>query len=514
MAESILIIGAGIAGLSAGCYGQMNGYKTRIFELHDKPGGLCTSWKRKGYTFDGCIEWLIGTRAGSPVNRMWQELGAAQDRRFIDHDVILRVEESDGRAFSVYTDIDLLEQHMKELSPADSALIEEFCHSAHRLAQYTEITNDFDKPASLLDVIKTTMRILPFMGVFQKYGTMPGETFFARFSDPFLRRALMALYDWGGGGTGCPVMGVMYMLAYLTNRNGGYPVGGSLAFAQAIERRYLDLGGEVNYRARVEKILVEPGPAGRPDRAVGIRLSDGSEHRADIVISAADGHATIFDMLEGRYVSDKVRGYYKELPTYPSWVQVSLGVARDLSDEAVMVSYLLDEPIDIAGEKVERIEFHHFCMDPTMAPPGKSAVVMMFMSDYAYWKALHTEPERYEAEKKEIAAQVIDRLERRLPGISEQIEVVDVSTPMTVERYTGNWQGSQQGWLIKADMDQRLLLRGMDKTLPGLEGFYMCGQWVEPGGGLPTSAGSGRNLIGIICKKDKKKFGTSLPSMS
>ena len=71
---------AGIAGLSAGCYGQMNGYKTRIFELHDKPGGLCTSWNRKGYTFDGCIEWLIGAKPGSAMNRIWQELGAAQRR--------------------------------------------------------------------------------------------------------------------------------------------------------------------------------------------------------------------------------------------------------------------------------------------------------------------------------------------------------------------------------------------------------------------------------------------------
>ena len=50
-AGSIIIIGAGIAGLSAGSYGQMNGYRTQIFELHDKPGGLCTAWKRRGYTF-------------------------------------------------------------------------------------------------------------------------------------------------------------------------------------------------------------------------------------------------------------------------------------------------------------------------------------------------------------------------------------------------------------------------------------------------------------------------------
>ena len=160
--------------------------------------------------------------------------------------------------------------------------------------------------------------------------------------------------------------------------------------------------------SRVEKILVEADPAGRGDRAVGVRLVDGSEHRADVVISAADGHATIFDMLEGRYVSGKVRGYYEKLPIYQSWIQVSLGVARDLSGEAPRVSYRLDEPIDIAGEKIERIDFRHYCKDPTMAPPGKSVVIVMFTSDHAYWKTLHKDPERYEAEKKEIAAKVID----------------------------------------------------------------------------------------------------------
>jgi phytoene dehydrogenase-like protein len=63
-------------------------------------------------------------------------------------------------------------------------------------------------------------------------------------------------------------------------------------------------------------------------------------------------------------------------------------------------------------------------------------------------------------------------------------------------------------------MDRNLLLKGMDKTLPGLENFYICGQWVEPGGGLPTSAGSGRNVIGMICKRDGKKFTAGLPAAS
>jgi len=67
MAKSIIIIGAGMGGMSAGIYGQMNGYETQIFETHTKPGGQCTSWKRKGYTFDPCIHHFFGCRSGSSV---------------------------------------------------------------------------------------------------------------------------------------------------------------------------------------------------------------------------------------------------------------------------------------------------------------------------------------------------------------------------------------------------------------------------------------------------------------
>lgn len=508
MTQSIIIIGAGIAGLSAGCYAQMNGYQTRIFEMHDKPGGLCTAWKRKGYTFDGCLFWLVGSRAGTAINRIWQELGAVQGRRFIDHDVFQRLEGSGNRTLLVYTDLDQLERHMKELSPADSAAIEELCNIGRRLTPFVDVDNQ----ASLLERIKMSIRMLPFLVVMLKYGKTSAEAFISRFSDPFLRQALMALADLHGG-TGCPVIGLMYMLAAMHNRDAGHPAGGSLEFARAIERRYLDLGGEMHYGSRVEKILVEAASAGRGDRAVGVRLVDGTEHRADVVISAADGRATIFDMLEGRYAGDKVRTCYEKQPVDHSWIQVSLGIARNLSDEALMVSYWLDEPIDIAGKRIERIDCRHFCMDPSMAPPGKSTVVALFLCDYAYWKALYQDRERYEAEKKDIAAQVIDRLERRLPGISGQIEIVDVSTPMTVERYTGNWQGSKSGWLITPDTVYNIT-KGMDKTLPGLMNFYMAGQWVEAGGSVSGSATSGRGVIRMLCKKDRKKFGASLPVVS
>jgi len=64
MSKKVIIIGGGVAGLSAGIYGQLNGYDTEILEMHTLPGGQCTAWKRKGYTFDYCIHWLVGTSSG------------------------------------------------------------------------------------------------------------------------------------------------------------------------------------------------------------------------------------------------------------------------------------------------------------------------------------------------------------------------------------------------------------------------------------------------------------------
>ena len=135
MAEkSIAIVGAGIGGLATGCYAQMNGYRTQIFEMHTIPGGVCTAWKRKGYTFDGCVHHLAGCTPESKVYRMWQELGAMPRDIHYPKDLIC-VENLDGRRFTVYTDIDRLEAHMKTLAPGDAAVTEESCQAARRFVR-------------------------------------------------------------------------------------------------------------------------------------------------------------------------------------------------------------------------------------------------------------------------------------------------------------------------------------------------------------------------------------------
>jgi len=499
--KSILIIGAGIAGLSAGCYLQMNGYKTRIFEMHNLPGGVCTAWQRKGYTIDGCMHWLAGSGPGSGMYRVWQELGVIQNHSFVDHDIYLQVEDKEGRRLSLYTDPDRLEKHMLEIAPEDSAAIKEFTTALRKMKGFDLPVGKAPELEGPVDKLKAGLKFLPYLGALNKYRKATVNEFAAKLQNPFLREALQVTV---GDVEVFPMLGLLMPMNWVNAKAAGYPVGGSLEFAKTIERRYLDLGGEIHYGARVKKVLVEN------DRAVGIRLADGTEHRADRVVSAADGHSTIFDMLEGKYVNETIQGYYRDMPLFPPMLLVSFGVARTFDDPPPSVGGVhlpLEEPLTIAGKERRNVNLYVYNHDPSLAPEGKTVVKFILMTDYDYWEELYRDRERYNAEKEQIADMLQGVLERRFPGVSELIEMRDVATPMTWVRYTANWRASYEGWMLSMESFNMR----MSKTLPGLSNFYMVGQWVEPGGGLPPAACSGRNLTQILCKQDGKKFVTTVP---
>jgi phytoene dehydrogenase-like protein len=159
--------------------------------------------------------------------------------------------------------------------------------------------------------------------------------------------------------------------------------------------------------------------------------------------------------------------------------------------------------VNIAGQERDWLPLHIFNHDPSMAPAGKTTITIMLPSSHDFWKSL--DQDAYLAKKQEVASQIVKLLEQRFPGISGQVEMTDVSTPLTFERYTGNWQGSFEGWMITPE-NSGVLMKKMAQELPGLKNFYMCGQWVEPGGGLPTGIMSGKRLVKAMCKADRKKF--------
>ncbi len=499
--KSVIIIGGGIAGLAAGCYGRMNGFRTHIFEMHKKkPGGLCTSWKRQGFTVNGCIHWLIGSSPKDRYYRLWEELGAVQGREFVYQEEYGRIEASDGKRFIMYSDLDRLEGEMKRISPEDSAVINDFIAAVRSCTRFTIPWEKAPEVFTIFDLLKLFVTQFPALRLLSKWNKVSLKEYGERFRSSLLREAFPLLFmpDF-------PVSFMLMVLAWMHKRAAGYPVGGSLELSRAIEKRYLVLGGEVTYKAKVSKILTEN------NRAVGVRLEDGSEHRADYVISSADGHATIFEMLEGRYLDDTIRGYYEKLLPFPPLMYIALGVNRSFSDvppSAAGMALKLDRPLLVGGVEQEYLTLQIYNFDPTLAPAGKTLVTVLIPTDFDYWSTLRQNDERYKVEKEHIADEVIAILNRRFPGLASQVEMRDVASPTTFVRYTGNWKGSFEGWQVTPKTWK--LGQVMRKTLPGLDHFYMAGHWVEPGGGIPTAAMSGRNVIQILCKKERKKFTTTV----
>jgi phytoene desaturase len=144
-----------------------------------------------------------------------------------------------------------------------------------------------------------------------------------------------------------------------------------------------------------------------------------------------------------------------------------------------------------------------FNYSPSFAPEGKTVVQAAVETSWEFWQELRKRDlEAYKARKERVAAEILDRLDERWPGLSSAVEVADVATPYTTWRYTRNRRGAFEGFVpTPAAVTARV-----PKALPDLKNFYMAGQWVMPGGGVPPVLFSGRHAIQLLCRSDGSDF--------
>jgi phytoene dehydrogenase-like protein len=494
MSKKVMIIGSGISGLSAGCYLQMNGYDTKIFELHNISGGLCTAWKRKGYTFDGCVHSINGLNPKFKQYHYWKELIDINKINFFYHDILGVIEDKNGNKVRLFTDPDRLEKELNSIAPEDSNFISKLIKTIKKLSKYD---TQLSKPIELwnpLDYYLSQFKVAPYLVDLIKWRKST-EEIAKQCKNSLLKKGITSDFF-----THFPAYFLLFSLAHLYKKNVGYPIGGSRPFARLLEQKYLELGGKINYNSRVSKINI------KNNQAVGVTLENGKIFNdAQLVISAADGYSTIFEMLDGKYINNKITKLYDTHPKWPSMVLISLGISRTFENEPASIELCLDKKLIVDKKtQLDRIPITIYNFDPTLAPIGKTCIRVMLKTDnFEYWDNLRkTNLEKYKKEKESLSKEIIKILDKRLGGIIENVEVIDVATPSTFYRYTNNWGGSTEGW----DWLPGLIPETLKKELPGLKNFYMIGQWTTPGGGVSTAFQSGRDITRIICKKDKKQL--------
>lgn len=506
--KHVIIIGGGMAGLAVGVLLQKRGYTTTICEKECEIGGLCTSWQRGDYTFNGCLHWVLGAREGISFYHFWKELFDIDSVSFHFHNERVVITDKDGRDFHFLNDIDEFEAYLKGIAPEDTKAIRRWCNAVRFILPHLKylppVWREGEPWYRGLKWKSKMITLLPMLFFMLRWGRLNNKQFARRFKNFYLRRTIENLYS-----NEMRMTVLLFAQAYATKKVAGYPIGGSLEFTKHLEKEYIKYGGNLRKSTSVDTIDTAKEQKNN-DIATGVTLHDGTSLKADIVISAADWTATTFGNatmkgLAGRYASAKERTFQhppKESVFY-SFCMLHLGIDKSLNDEAHYQRFPIRPITSPDGTTYNEIEVHIYNYDPTLAPKGKTTMsVNLHTREGLFWiERRKNNYTLYKADKETLTEQLIERLtERYGKQLTDNIEVKDLATPATYHRYTGNYAGSSQGW---TPMDNILKSFVVRPTQKGLKNFFHIGHWTTAGGGVPVAIHSAREIVRKILLSDK-----------
>ena len=286
---------------------------------------------------------------------------------------------------------------------------------------------------------------------------------------------------------------LMFTLATLATGDGGYPDGGSLSMAQRMAKHFEKLGGKIKYSTKVQKVLVKHG------KAIGV-VADGEDILADAIVVAVDTLSAI-DNLFDEPLHEKWMDIMRDKTRLILNSFISLGIEADLSDLPENMVLTLDKPFTYADNEINTIGINNYATFEGYAPEGCTSVTISLIGDtYDYWKNAK-ENGTYNEEKKRLAEEIIDRLSSKLPQIKDKVVVWDVATPLTYERYCGTYKGS---WMSLMGKGQGMI--SYPSTSEKIACLYFAGQRMQPPGGLPVAAITGRTAAQYLCRDTNTVF--------
>ena len=501
MKRKVIIIGGGVAGLTAAIEAQKNGFDAILYEKHFMLGGLCTAWERKGLMIDGCIHWLTGVDPKSYLYHHWQNLHAFSPDEVVINDSFGTFTYN-GTQLTLWSDIERTKNEFIRLSPVDAKQIDWFCRTVQTIGSMRLSINEPMSLKSFPTLLKEGVELFPALPSFIHASKMTCEDLAKRFKHPAIKWVMT--HAQAGAGNA-----FSFMFSYGSHvvRDAGLLKGGSLTLIRNMTNHFLDIGGEVYVNCGVKKIIIENRVAR------GVVLENGNEEDADYVIAACDPHVTFNKLLNKEY---KIKSFAKLIEKktlqYPTVAccQVTLSLPTELASKLSNPQILHVKPFDVAGKTYEHINIHFYNFDEiTFSRNGRiTATILLDQTDndYAFWTNLKKEGSReYKEYKKELGDIVIQRILDVWPNFSNRIEIIDFATPLTYTRYTGAYNG--------AYMPFRFTTKGgmynNSGRVKGLKRFIVASQWMQIPGGLPLALASGHYAIQYMCHDLKIKYNIS-----
>jgi len=501
-----VIIGAGLGGLSCAAAFARQGFKPLVLEQHTVPGGYATTFRRAGgFIFDASLHSTTVDKRGGVPNLI-PGFPEIEDVTFVPHKGLYRAIYPEHDIRVPNADPNAYIKMLKDFFPGEKAgiegIFEEMKGLSEDLARYSRVAGKVDMSRVPVD----------FPSLFKCFQRTWGAVLESWVADPKLRAVISAL--WGYFGLPPSRLASLYYMmptwGYLV-KGGYYPIGRSQKISDALVGFIEERGGEVKLGIRVEKVLT------KDHSAYGIQTGEGQRFEAKVVVSNANAYDTCHTMMdEEAYLKDylaRMDGFSVSLSSY----QVFLGLKKDLVGESGIedseiffnTGYDVEDDYRAALEAdVEKQGYGLTLYDNLYreySPEGKNTLSIIQLQGFDHWKPFEAdywkgEKSAYRKEKQRMADILVAKVEKTLlPGLENAIEVMEIGTPLTNIRYTGNTRGAIYGWDQTLD---NVMPRRLPHKTP-IANLFLAGAWTQPGAGYSAVIPSGLSCFGEIMKEWK-----------
>jgi prolycopene isomerase len=489
-----VVVGSGIGGLTSAAYLAKHGFKVKVIEKHEQPGGYATSFSRGDFRFEVSLHATCVN--DNPQSRILEELGVLDRISMEPLPDLHRVVTPSHDVHFPHADAAEYKQILVGKFPAEEKGINAFVDEMVGVADEVDrlARNDFHFTRLLFPVQYRHMWNLRDKTLYD---------LLAKHIASAELRSLLAV-TWPYYGLPPSRLSAFYFSVatgdYI-NKGGYYIRNRSQDLSNTLVSIIEENGGEVILGRKVERILTRSGAA------TGVADAEGREYPARAVISNASAPSTFLDLVGDDGLTngygDRLRALRPSLSSFVVWLGLDQDITKRIRDAEIFLTAGHDPELDYSAAlnvdpaNVALAVTVYDNIFPDYSPPGKTTMSIMFLSGYHFWRRFEKDyragrKDAYNEEKERIADAIVERVERRLvPGLTDMIEEYEVSTPLTNIRYTGNPEGAIYGY--EQSLGNSFMTRLENRT--PIRFLYLASSWASPGGGFAGTLRSGQQTF-------------------
>ena len=507
--SDVVIIGAGLAGLSAGIKLAQNGHSVTILEKHNQVGGCATTFKRKDFEVEVGLHAINGLREGEPQRDLLKELNVWSKLKPLEIKEFYHFRIPEILEFEFPTDPELAKYNLKTTFPKEVDAIEHYFNDLNLARKIGQLFTNRDQEKILEANLEENQQILT------SWQTTSVGTYLDRLNVS-TKLYMCILGNLGYYSDNPYKLSLLYFLvAQASFIYGGafYFQGGSQSLSNALKDEFLRLGGNLYLKTEVKSIHIENS------RTAACEAKNGFIYRCEYMIANCAIPYLINNLLPEPFASKIGRKVRKHSPAC-SISNLYLGFNCDLKalgskyysnfflkSEAIKQ---LDDLRKINHSNMKDLKILDWAkwagclvdysqLDHGMCQSKYSSAVICTIDYASRWNKY--DKQSYKEQKKHFAQTLLDWLDKILPSASDKIIYKEVSTPLTIEKFTNNSEGSPYGY------EQSPLSSGAFRIgfASPIRGLFFASAWTRPGGGFTGALLSGKHCARKVSNAIKRK---------